>query len=618
MDFNPIKETIDGKKAHDMIWTTKVLETAIRGLEKGKKLIANPFYENNTKLLKSDLVFRRTKEEIAEWVKCKNDIIYFSNTYCKLMTPQGVKNVTMRDYQEDYLRHLANNRLSIFLSCRQSGKTTTSAIFMLHYILFNTDKNSLVLGNKRKTAVEILTKLKSVFLELPYFLKPGVYKWNESEIVLDNGCRCMAESTTINSGISFTFHCVLWDEAAHVPPNIIDKFYNNLFPTITAGKARFIISSTQNGYNLFYRLWCAAVAKENEYAPFKVDWWQVPEWNPEKQCWEERTEEWRRIQVANYGGEENFNRQFGTNFDISGNTLINSDYLKKRQNDCVGFVTKDLPGVTGSEYFFWHPDYEPVESAHEDFFAITIDIAEGINGDYTTYIFNKLAPGDKEDEVKFVTVGFFHCNDKDVKWCAHTLREFCLLHMTMDRYKISIERNLYGELFANYLMDEIENDMANLNRFNEDCFVKYWDDHKNMYIIGTRINHQNKVKGCKLFKYDFENGMITNKSDMFVNELTNFCDTKGTNVYKATFGHDDLVMAQMQVEFVKDSLSFKNLKDDFSMYCKTGNTGGATYNPWEALWGNAAMPVPSGGGWFDMPETSSSDTLSRLNKFNAR
>lgn len=122
MGFNPIKETIDGKKAHDMIWSSQVIDIALKGLEQGKKLIANPFYENNTKLLKGDLVFERTPEEVQEWIHCREDIIYFANKYCKLMTPEGIKNVEMRDYQKDYLRHLEKNRLSIFLSCRQSGK----------------------------------------------------------------------------------------------------------------------------------------------------------------------------------------------------------------------------------------------------------------------------------------------------------------------------------------------------------------------------------------------------------------------------------------------------------------------------------------------------------------
>ena len=122
MRFNPIKQEVDGKMAHEVIWSTDILNKALEGLNAGKKLVANPFYENNTKLLKGDLVFERTPEEIDEWRKCADDILYFANTYCKLMTPQGIKNVTMRDYQEEYLEHLVKNRLSIFISCRQSGK----------------------------------------------------------------------------------------------------------------------------------------------------------------------------------------------------------------------------------------------------------------------------------------------------------------------------------------------------------------------------------------------------------------------------------------------------------------------------------------------------------------
>lgn len=73
-DFNPIKEVTDGVRAKRTIWTTRSLNLAFKGLEQGRKLVANPFYENNIKLLKGDLVFQRTKEEIEEWKKCANDI----------------------------------------------------------------------------------------------------------------------------------------------------------------------------------------------------------------------------------------------------------------------------------------------------------------------------------------------------------------------------------------------------------------------------------------------------------------------------------------------------------------------------------------------------------------
>ena len=120
--FNPVKEDNDGIMAKRMIWSSKSLELALSGIIAGRKLVANPFYEKNTSLLKGDLVFDRTQEEIKEWLKCKNDILYFAEKYCKLMTPEGIKNIKLRDYQKNYLQHLEKNRLSIYLSCRQSGK----------------------------------------------------------------------------------------------------------------------------------------------------------------------------------------------------------------------------------------------------------------------------------------------------------------------------------------------------------------------------------------------------------------------------------------------------------------------------------------------------------------
>lgn len=559
MAFNPIKETVDGKKAHDMIWSSKVIDIALKGLEQGKKLVANPFYENNTKLLKGDLVFERTKEEVDEWIHCREDIIYFANKYCKLMTPEGIKNVEMRDYQKDYLRHLEKNRLSIFLSCRQSGKTTTSAIFLLHYILFNIDKNSLVLGNKRKTAVEILDKVKKIFLELPYFLKPGIYKWNEGQIVLDNGCMCMAEATTINSGISFTFHCVLADEFAHIAPNILDKFYNNLFPTITAGKARFIISSTQNGYNLFYKLWCGAMEKENEYAPFKVDWWQVPEWNPEKHTWEKRDEEWHKLQIANYGSEENFNKQFGTNFDISGNCLVSTKSLKDQMEKAQEFINRDMPGFIYSKYFFWDPRYDLYSRLKRDYFIITIDIAEGLGKDYTVFNINRLYYDG--NEIITQLVGYFRCNNMECKKCAKILIEFCTkFFYSEDKYLISIEYNLYGELFVEMVKKYMDNAPLS-SAFSTDVFIKYWNDARTKYINGIRVNKSNKIAMCKKFKGNFELNRTLCLDTRFLNELTNFSEhPNGT--FSSIVGHDDLVMAEIQLEEVYKTLQFKNLSED--------------------------------------------------------
>ena len=50
--FNPVKEDTAGVQARRAIWSSRSLDMALEGIKQGRKLIANPFYENNTKLLK--------------------------------------------------------------------------------------------------------------------------------------------------------------------------------------------------------------------------------------------------------------------------------------------------------------------------------------------------------------------------------------------------------------------------------------------------------------------------------------------------------------------------------------------------------------------------------------
>ena len=62
------------------------------------------------------------------------------------MTPEGIKNVKMRDYQKRYLNHLADNRLSIYLACRQCGK----CVSFLQTIDIQLDTNNNNFADKLK------------------------------------------------------------------------------------------------------------------------------------------------------------------------------------------------------------------------------------------------------------------------------------------------------------------------------------------------------------------------------------------------------------------------------------------------------------------------------------
>ena len=452
-----------------------------------------------------------------------------------------------------------NTNESYYTNHILSHNTTTSALFLLHYTCFNVDKNALVLGNKRKTAIEILDKIKKIYLELPFFLKPGIYKWNEAEIVFDNGCRIMAEATTINSGIGFTFHCVLADEFAHVPPNILDSFYNNLFPTVTAAKAKFIITSTQNGYNLFYRIYKAAEAGENDYKPFKIEWWDVPEWDPENKCWVKRDEEWHRRQVANYGSEEAFNKQFGTNFDVSANTLISQKVISKKQQTVKEFINKDLLGVPYSEYYFWHPDFEPMTELRKNYIIIATDLAEGVGGDDTAMPIARLInPGTDDLEV----IGYFLYNKLKREDVATSVQTLSCLYMSMEKMLLSFELNTYGELYLNCLFDNIDKNKQ-LSEFDRSVIVKYYNDEMTKFKYGIKITAGNKKTGCMLFKESFERNEIIFDDAKFLIQVTNFTDN-GNGKFAAAFGHDDLVMATIQYEFIKQTTQYRLLRNEFN------------------------------------------------------
>ena len=287
-EYNPVKEIKGGVEASKVIWSTKSLNAAVDALTKGLPLKANPFCGTNTKLLKPELVYKRTQEELDDYIKCMNDPIYFAEK-CFLMTPNGLSKVTLRDYQVDYLNHLKNNKFSIFLSCRQSGKSTTTAIFCLWKILFNVDKNALILSKSGPAGRDLLAKIKDMYLYLPYYLKCGTMKWNQSEISFDNNSSIKTEAFSPTAGLGSTISFLILDEFAWCPPNDVELFYNNIIPTVTTmPDANVCIMSTQNGFNMFYKLWKNSIEKKSIYAPFKVDWYQVPQYNMETKTWEKR------------------------------------------------------------------------------------------------------------------------------------------------------------------------------------------------------------------------------------------------------------------------------------------------------------------------------------------
>jgi hypothetical protein len=243
--------------------------------------LENPFFEKVVGLRTSGLVFKMSPEEQEEYIKCALDIHYFASTYCYIKGEEGQPIIIpLRDYQKEILDNFFNNRFNILMASRQIGKTICSSIMMLHYVLFNNNKNVLVTANKLDTAVEVLDKIREIYQRLPFFLQQGIINWNQKFMVFENKSRIKGFATTKTSSIGQTADFLYLDEFAYLPDNIADKFYKSVFPTVSnIENSKIIITSTPNGFNLFHKLLTEAEKPEGEkssYMAKRVYWWQVP------------------------------------------------------------------------------------------------------------------------------------------------------------------------------------------------------------------------------------------------------------------------------------------------------------------------------------------------------
>lgn len=189
------------------IFTTEIVENIINKENKGFQLKRNEkiWLKNISGVRKPSIKFAMTLMEREEYMKCKLSVQYFAENYCHIKREDGsIGQMKLRDYQKEIIDLYTKYDRSILIASRQVGKTVSASIVLLHFCLFNDDKNVMIVANKGTTVIEILDKIKKIYMLLPFFLKMGVLKWNEKGLTFDNGCSIKTEKRTKEPAIGFT------------------------------------------------------------------------------------------------------------------------------------------------------------------------------------------------------------------------------------------------------------------------------------------------------------------------------------------------------------------------------------------------------------------------------
>ena len=320
-------------------------------------------YLGNPLLKKANVQQEFTKEQILEFMACKNDPVYFAKNYVKIVSlDEGLVSFQPYDFQEKLIRNFHENRFNICKMPRQTGKSTTSVSYLLHYAVFNDNVNIGILANKAATARDLLGRLQTAYENLPKWMQQGIISWNKGSLELENGSKILAASTSASAVRGMSFNILFLDEFAFVPNHIAESFFASVYPTITSGKStKVIMVSTPHGMNHFYRYWHDAEKGNNEYVPTDVHWSEVPG----------RDAEWKRQTIANTS-EQQFKIEFECEFLGSVDTLIAPSKLRS--------LVYEEPSTTSAGLDVY---VEP-QKGHD--YVITVDVARGVSKDYSAFV----------------------------------------------------------------------------------------------------------------------------------------------------------------------------------------------------------------------------------------
>jgi len=282
-------------------------------------------YLGNPAVKRDGVIQAYTNYEIAEYAKCSADPVYFCKKYLKVIhLDRGLVDFELYPYQEDMFKHFIDNRFSIVLACRQSGKSVSSVAYILWYAIFKPDKKVGILANKGGTAREMLARITLMLENLPFFLQPGCKILNKGNVLFSNNSEIRAESTSSNSIRGFSMNLLYLDEFAFV--NDAATFYTSTYPVITSGETtQVIITSTANGIgNQYHKIWEGAMQGTNDFKHFRVDWWDVPG----------RDKKWKETTVNNTS-QLQFDQEFG-------NCLRNSSRITICMNNHVAEMVAEI------------------------------------------------------------------------------------------------------------------------------------------------------------------------------------------------------------------------------------------------------------------------------------
>ena len=299
-----------------------------------------------------------------EYVKCAKNPIYFFRKYCYIQHPKRGKILfDLFPFQEDLMGDIDEHQFNVILKSRQLGISTLSAGYSLWMMLFQDDKNVLVIATKQEVAKNLVTKVRYMHENLPSWLKGETIEDNKLSLRLGNGSQIKATSASGDAGRSEALSMLIIDEAAFIKN--VDEIWASAQSTLSTGGKAIVLSTPTGVGNFFHKTWQKGEIGDG-WNPVKLHWTVHPE----------RDEAWRKKQTQLLG-EKMAAQECDCDFISSGYTVVDGELLQWYEQTYVQDPVEKR-GFDGNYWLWQQPNYS------RDY-VVVADVARGDGKDYSAF-----------------------------------------------------------------------------------------------------------------------------------------------------------------------------------------------------------------------------------------
>ena len=231
------------------------------------------------------------EDQIIEFIRCKNDPVYFISNYIVLELPGKSEIMKMDDLQVDLVKRIYNDKFLVILKSRQTGISTVVEAYCTYLCTFFKNVTVGITSKDAKEASDFGSIISTMIKNLPKWMRSKFLVDNVQSFRMSNGCKLYAstvdpkkpDNTLRGKPISFLVN----DEAAHT--RNIEEAYTSMASTIATAQDNAIknnipygtiVLSTPNKTTgigkWFYKKWKQSNSGKSMFKPIKIHWKDIP------------------------------------------------------------------------------------------------------------------------------------------------------------------------------------------------------------------------------------------------------------------------------------------------------------------------------------------------------